>query len=115
MFVEHPLHGERRRRSRGAGTAAGLRLVALEIDGCGIGSTVVDRRRSRHANVRQEVDAGYELHGEKPLAGVLDQLAEAYEIGVHQPLQRAKLVFELQKRPWSLSAQHLEREPIAVL
>ena len=60
-------------------------------------------REKRHAPLD-------ELHGEKPVAGVLEQLTEADEVAVPHVLQLAKLVLEAQHRVGAPRLQRLQRD-----
>src|SRR5262249_53730678 len=49
-------------------------------------------------NVAKERNAFDQLHGEKPVQAVADQLIESNEISVVQPGKAAEFLFEMQER-----------------
>ena len=78
-------------------------------------STFVDPRRVSAPQVGDDVDSAHELHGEKPLAPILAELAELDEVGMAEVHQGAKLILEAIERLRTDVANSLEGDLRALL
>jgi hypothetical protein len=102
-------------RIAGPGNGAGAHAREIDIHGDSFELLFGNGRCFGSSHVSEKIHARHELHGEKPLAGMLDQFAQAHEVRMHESLQCAKLLLEAQQSSRFLPAQQLERDAVAVL
>ena len=65
--------------------------------------------------MREEVHSAHQLHGEKPAPALLDEVTELDQVRVLQPLERAKLLLDVEDGAGVEAAQGLQGDVRAVL